>query len=140
MCAVEPHDRSSSGGARTWVASFSFRLVAKLARAFLLSCLATLAYFGPRLFRGVLAGAGARRGARLGTLHPCRAARAVTRGLAVIAQGGPEEPDELACDGDDDLVGVLSARHESLEASGQASLGLVGDRQDALGLPRLAVA
>src|SRR5690349_20577617 len=112
----------------------SASLIATSGRAFLLSCLATLACCGPRSGNLVQAWTRARRGARLGTLEPCRAASAVTRGVRVFAKCGPEESNELPSDRDDDLVRVFAARLEPCVAPGQPPLGLLGDGKDALGL------
>jgi hypothetical protein len=60
--AVEPHDRCSSGGARTRGASSGRCPIAESDCALLLPCLATLAYFGPRSrYPGAVEASAARR-------------------------------------------------------------------------------
>ena len=104
---AEPHDRSSSGGALTWRANSGFRRIAKLARAFLLSCLARLTYFGPRDFL--------QRRDRLSRF-----------------EHGPEETNELAGDRDDRFVWILAAIGDevaiALRESTTASSAIVSTR------------
>lgn len=58
----------------------------------------------------------------------------MTRGLALFAECGPQEADELASDCDDDLVDVFAASLETRVPTRQPPLRFLRNREHTLGL------